>query len=688
MAVWLKDQISRRLLDPMTISVLRLKAILEQRGVSYGHLVEKTEITELVEATGALNEEELEASMSSADGEETVITNYTSHVDFYEQVEDAKDSMWLVEVIAEDRVLLSDTGWLALRKKVSKFGVRLGRLDCQHHIRLCTRKGWFSSRIVLALPENYQSKANVALYTYPGQTKVSVLFDWIKTKVNQQIQTIETQEKLEEQWLTFPSALSPDVRVVFVSTLTSVPLFLSALSVRFPGRVKIGQIKANTSKGKQLLKKLDLKSDPRYIIITKQQSYMYGKQRGEIMTFKAMEMFLKSVYPSMNDIFIVSIILTNIAGCFELCISKGGTLTRLIKLLFCLFQYNIVLLLIWVLILGLLQLPLVENITLIGLKVLRYFTLTPICSLVRKDMAYYANNVYLPLAVLATVNLIAFGVRKIFKRSDDTDEVEEESDWWNFSNLRTLNYYNGWEMMRLRPFDQIFNPSFGVPGSNDDVYHSTVTVNSNEYIKFLPVWVHREQDCVCQCGSNLQGEGDDNSEKEKQKLPTDSDQNGDTLSQRLSPNLNDELASSCLDANYRCECQCGYSGINENPEERLSRELTTQNPDSGWLDSTNLGQTAENPWNGQHSPKNPSKRMKSLNHLQSKPMGYLEDSQCVICLDQYRNFVLLRGLPCKHVFHDRCILAWLLRDNHFCPTCRWPAFQLKDGANGSGLHNE
>ena len=36
----------------MTLSVLRLKALLEQRGISYDSVVEKSELTELVEASG------------------------------------------------------------------------------------------------------------------------------------------------------------------------------------------------------------------------------------------------------------------------------------------------------------------------------------------------------------------------------------------------------------------------------------------------------------------------------------------------------------------------------------------------------------------------------------------------------------------------------------------------------------
>ena len=50
---WVESgQLSRRLLDPMTLSVLKLKALLEQRGVNYETAVEKQDLTELVEATG------------------------------------------------------------------------------------------------------------------------------------------------------------------------------------------------------------------------------------------------------------------------------------------------------------------------------------------------------------------------------------------------------------------------------------------------------------------------------------------------------------------------------------------------------------------------------------------------------------------------------------------------------------
>ena len=45
---------SSRLLDPVSLSVRRLKTLLDQRGVSYAGVVEKKELTDLVEASGML----------------------------------------------------------------------------------------------------------------------------------------------------------------------------------------------------------------------------------------------------------------------------------------------------------------------------------------------------------------------------------------------------------------------------------------------------------------------------------------------------------------------------------------------------------------------------------------------------------------------------------------------------------
>ena len=46
--------LSSRLLDPVSLSVRKLKAILDQRGVSYTGVVERHELTDLVKTSGEL----------------------------------------------------------------------------------------------------------------------------------------------------------------------------------------------------------------------------------------------------------------------------------------------------------------------------------------------------------------------------------------------------------------------------------------------------------------------------------------------------------------------------------------------------------------------------------------------------------------------------------------------------------
>lgn len=47
--------LASRLLDPVSLSVKKLKMLLDQRGVSYAGVVEKQELTDLMEASGKLS---------------------------------------------------------------------------------------------------------------------------------------------------------------------------------------------------------------------------------------------------------------------------------------------------------------------------------------------------------------------------------------------------------------------------------------------------------------------------------------------------------------------------------------------------------------------------------------------------------------------------------------------------------
>jgi E3 ubiquitin-protein ligase RNF115/126 len=46
------------------------------------------------------------------------------------------------------------------------------------------------------------------------------------------------------------------------------------------------------------------------------------------------------------------------------------------------------------------------------------------------------------------------------------------------------------------------------------------------------------------------------------------------------------------------------------------------------------------------------------------------DNSCSVCKDEFEIKQNLIYLPCKHIYHDECILPWL-KERNSCPTCRY-----------------
>ncbi|XP_048472696.1 charged multivesicular body protein 3 isoform X3 [Rhincodon typus] len=98
--VWYETGVfATQLVDPVALSFKKLRTILECRGICYAGLPEKKDVRELVQKSGDLMEGELYSALREEEAmESTSSTNFSGEMHFYEQVEDTKDGIWLVQV--------------------------------------------------------------------------------------------------------------------------------------------------------------------------------------------------------------------------------------------------------------------------------------------------------------------------------------------------------------------------------------------------------------------------------------------------------------------------------------------------------------------------------------------------------------------------------------------------------------
>ena len=84
--------------------------------------------------TGDVIDGEIESATTPEEG--STVTCFSGGSHFIEEVEDSKDSVWLVQVVQDvDLPLMSTEDWHLLVNKLTRFGVRTGILDCSLDFR-------------------------------------------------------------------------------------------------------------------------------------------------------------------------------------------------------------------------------------------------------------------------------------------------------------------------------------------------------------------------------------------------------------------------------------------------------------------------------------------------------------------------------------------------------------------------
>nr|XP_040030585.1 E3 ubiquitin-protein ligase RNF103 [Gasterosteus aculeatus aculeatus] len=635
--VWYETgMFATQLVDPVTLSYKKLKTILEGRGLGYSGLAEKKDVSDLVEKSGELTQGELYSAIKKeteqTEAGDASTTYFSGEMHFYELVEDTKDGIWLVQVIAQDRkALLSRANWGKMVQKVSQFGIRTGTFNCSNDYRSCIKRGWQRSTLIMSVPQTSASKGKVMLKEYNGRRiETEHIFRWMTSHVAHRIKTLRQSEQLVEEWRADPAH---PVKMFLFARLSQPPAFFSALSVKFTGRIDFIFVDVRGWDNRSILSEIDVTQNTAYILKMPEGIYRYGNSTGEFLSLAAMDTFLRSIQPEVNDLFVLSLVLINLLAWMDLFITQGATVKRFVVLIRTLGTYNSILLVSWLPVLALLQLPYLETLYGYSLKLLRYADTTTVASLVRADWTFYSSHPALFLSTyLAHGLLVDYFEKKrrcrMRSQEDSTTNLEWLASLWDWYTSYLLHPIASLHHVPSDHSDWEDDPNFLLERlAFPDLWLRPLI--DMDYIEALPTWSFRSV-------AEETGEGAGGGLDEE----TDSSHSDTESREKMHSNAQLSLSNS-MDGSSSCQpfC-CRHGNRGSSSADRALKD--------GCLCDWSV-------W----------------------PCGMLQCSECVVCLENFVSEELLLGLPCGHAFHQHCIVVWLAAGRHCCPVCRWPSYKKK-----------
>lgn len=511
-------------------------------------------------------------------------------------------------------------------------------LTCPSLCRYCRRRGWLKSTLIMSVPQTSTSKGKVMLKEYSGRrVEVEHIFKWITAHAASRIKTIYNSEHLKEEW---NRSDQYRVKIYLFASLDQPPAFFSALSVKFTGRVEFIFVNVENWDNKSYMAEIGVYKTPSYILQTPEGMYRYGNNTGEFISLRAMDSFLRSLQPEVNDLFVLSLVLVNLMAWMDLFITQGATIKRFVVLISTLGTYNSLLIISWLPVLGFLQLPYLDSFYEYSLKLFRYSNTTTLASWVRADWMFYSSHPALFLSTYLGHGLLIDYFEKKRRRNSNADEVNANNLEWLSSlwDWYTSYLFHPIASFQHFPFDSdwdedpdLFLERLAFP---DLWLHPLIPT---DYIKNLPMWRFKCLDI----------HSDEEMLETFQDSESDSDsENREVFSSEKEGSEDDELlrpqgcgAGSCSPASPRCQ-----------------REPCTHGASS--CGSHGAAGGTEPDWS-------------------AWPSEMLHCTECVVCLENFSSGCLLMGLPCGHVFHQNCIVLWLAGGRHCCPVCRWPSYKKK-----------
>jgi E3 ubiquitin-protein ligase RNF103 len=490
------------LFNPFALSVRRLKTLLDERGISYVGIVDKTELVQLVKESGSFNSEdnctELVESRENENNEE--ITHFRSSAHLFEKIEDTKASGWLVQIIPQYRTsLLSLKQWSKLSKKVTLLGIKTGVFDCRLDPRLCSRNGWDAKCLLLSSPVGQHAKGNVNINVYNSRASVERAFSWLNNVLATRVRKLKTHREYLKYLEKDKNNYETTKIVLFGRLSEDPPALLSSLSIKFTGRVQFAYFKITKENADEIQQKIGIHKLSGLLVVTPERTFFYGTRKGEVLKYNAMAIFLTTLHPEVNDIFLLAIILVNQICFLELFLTPGGVLRKLVKFLLFITFANTALILTWLPLIRIFRFNFTQPLLVLGLKMCRFITDSDPGSLVRYHFLTDSGSSLWFALSFCVYGFCMNRLRKKFKLLNNEDE--DTPDWFYHDLVYFRRFFHSFRSTRILSTNMRTNEDNLFTRTYEDIVIQRLATPDlwlrplmpTDFVKDLPVW----KNCDC-----------------------------------------------------------------------------------------------------------------------------------------------------------------------------------------------
>ena len=495
---WLElSCVASPLFNPFALSVRRLKTLLDERGISYVGIVDKTELTQLVEESGGFTSDDNCTELVEKRENDAEYFRSSSHL--FEKIEDTKASGWLVQIVPQySSSLLSLKQWLKLSKKIRLLGIKTGVFDCSVDPRLCAKNGWDAKCLLLSSPIGQHAKGNVHINVYNSKPSVEHAFSWLNNVLATRISKLQNHKEYL-QYLKKDKNSYEKTKIVLFGRLEDPPALLSSLSIKFTGRVTFAYFKITKENFAEMREKVGIHRRSRLFVITPERQFFYGTRKGETLQYKTLKMFLTTLHPEVNDIFLLAIILVNQICILELFLTPGGLLRKSVKFFLFTAFANTALMIAWLPLVGLFRLNFTQPVLNIGLKICQFMTDSDLSSLLRYHYLNYSKS---PMWFALSFCLYGFCVNKLKKKFKFLHNGDEDSPDWFYQDLVYFRrFFQSFRSTRMLSDNTRSNENNIFTRTYEDIVIQRLATPDlwlrplmpTDFVEDLPVW----KNCTC-----------------------------------------------------------------------------------------------------------------------------------------------------------------------------------------------